>query len=188
MAGSLAVGGVTTYDTTISWKTVGGDNSSTHLTETPAAATDANIAALADALSDLSNAAIKKRRTTKSIEKSIALLTAFDEAYADANTKLVLQFQNAALDIKETTIPAPDASFFGGDGYTAIVPDDAGSDAQILLDTAIAAWLTVYNTGGGTYAYLGGFRSPLPGGASVRTLPGIAEPGVGGEPPPEPGL
>lgn len=180
---------VTTKSQDITWLTVGGDKPHSKLTEIPSAATDANLAALREAVGDLSNAAVLQESRNTSLAKGSADVVAFDEAYADATTRLTLKFQNDALDIKEYNIPAPDAQFFGADGVTAIVPDAGGTDAQVLLQTAITAILTVINTGGGSYAYVAGYRSPLPAGFRVRAVPGtIREATEDDEPSDAPGL
>jgi len=166
----------------MTWLTIGGDSPKTAINEIPSATTDANLNAMALALAALSNAAHKSDNRTTHREVSTATLVAYDEAYADAKTRLILVFQNDGLDTKEVSVPAPDAALFGTDGFTAIEPGLDDPSPGLELTAAISAVLAVINTGGGSYAYIAGYRSPLPAGASVRPLPNPEEPGVGNAP------
>lgn len=171
---------ITTRSFDMTWLTVGGDKPHTRLNDVPAAVTDANLNTMRDALAALSNAGVAADNRTTKREIANADIEAYDEAYASARDRLILKFQNAALDIIEVSVPAPDAAYFGPDGVTAIAPGAA--DEALIFAAGVNSVLTVINTGGGTYSYMAGYRSPLPAGFRVRALPDIVEPEAGDVP------
>lgn len=149
---------ISTRSVTVGFLAAGGDQASVQLADLNSAVSDGQVTALKTALAELSNAVAIATQNTLNTRVSIAAQNPYDESYSSAGMKLVLQFQDAGLNMRSIAIPAPDETLFGGDGVTAIIPDDAGSDAQVALDAAIDAVLAVLNTGGGSFAYVGGYR------------------------------
>lgn len=169
---------------TISFLAAGGDRASVQVDGIPVAGVP-SMGAVRTALGNMSNAAVVE--TTSSIKtqvnQSSPFVVVFDESYSDASTKAVLVFQNDALELKSIAVPAPDESLFESDGVTI----DA---SNALVQAAITAITTALNAGGAdTYAYSKGYRSsrarrlPRP-----RTVKATSEPGVGANPPAEPGV
>lgn len=172
---------------------VGGDTSSTGI-EFADSVTGAELAAWRTAIASLSNAGVYKTNTNYSVEIPKYKAGPLDEAHSSVKEKIMLVFQNADLDVKEFGVPAPDASYFVGDGITAVTPDSsaaAGTPAR-LMATAVAATRIILNngaaaTGGdvGTYQYVRGYRA-RPGMRRPRFDPTFAyEPTSTTEPGPE---
>ena len=142
---------------------VGGDNSSVGIdfldTVVPA-----ELLAFRAAVGGISNAAVFKTSTSYFLEKAKNLSVPLDEAHSSVKMKMKLVFQNNALDVKEIAIPAPDASYFVGDGRTVVSPNAsaaAGTPAKLMSTyiQAIAAVLNGGAAGSGTYQYVRGYRS-----------------------------
>lgn len=172
---------------------VGGDTSSTAI-EYVDTVTGTELAAWRTSVGTLSNAGVFKTNAALSVEIPKYKAGPLDEAHSSVKEKLILVFQDAGLDTKEFSIPAPDASYFVGDGITAVTPDSsaaAGTPAK-LLATAIFNTRLILNggaaaTGGavGTFEYVRGYRS-RPGMRRPRFDPTFAyEPTSTTEPGPE---
>lgn len=151
---------VASASTTVRLLGSGGDQAAVSI-EHASSVTDGQITGLKTNIGRMSNAVPIK--TTRSVINAVKITdqNPYDESYSSVSTKLVLQFQNDLLDTREVSIPAPDEQLFGTDGVTAIAPDasaTAGTAAEIL-GTGINTILAVINAGGGTWAYLGGYRS-----------------------------
>lgn len=152
--------------------------------------TGAELETLRTRIGALTNAAVQATSRSTKEQISEALAVPLDEAHSAASQKMVLVFQNSALDSRQVAIPAPDASYFGTDGISIITPNGgaaAGSPAKLLFD-AIAQIVLVLNGGAvgtGDYLFLRGFRSqfarklPKPRGAAVTPVEpsGAVEPG-----------
>lgn len=144
---------------------VGGDVSSVGIDFLDTVA-PAELLAFRAAVGGISNAAVFKTNTGYILEKSKALSVPLDEAHSSVKMKMKLVFQNADLDVKEIAVPAPDASYFVGDGRTVVTPSSAaavGTPAR-LMSTYVQAIAAVLNGGaaadpGGTYQYVRGYRS-----------------------------
>jgi hypothetical protein len=172
---------------------VGGDTSSTGI-EYADTVVGAELATWRANIMALSNAGVFKTTAVLAVEIPKYRAGPLDEAHSSVKEKLILVFQNAQLDIKEFGIPAPDASYFVGDGITAITPDSgatAGTPAR-LLASAVASTRLILNNGAaatgddvGTYEYVRGYRS-RPGMRRPRFDPTFAyEPTPTTEPGPE---
>lgn len=118
-----------------------------------AAATEAQVDAVAVAIGSMSNARLMEQRLTEfevQINPANALNTAFDEAYASVDIQLIMIFQNDTTgEPRYVRVPAPDAIFFLPDGETVIAPDGgaaAGSGA-LLLNNTITAIQTAMGAG-----------------------------------------
>lgn len=142
---------------------VGGDTSSVGIdfldTVIPA-----ELLAFRAAVGGISNAAVFKTNTGYILEKAKNLSVPLDEAHSSVKMKMKLVFQDETLDVKEIGIPAPDASYFVGDGRTVVSPSAsaaAGTPAK-LMSTYVQAIALVLNggaAGSGTYQYVRGYRS-----------------------------
>jgi hypothetical protein len=152
---------------------VGGDTSGTGI-DWLDTVTGAELLAFRAAVGGISNAAIFKTTTGFHVEISKGRAVPLDEAHSSVKMKMKLVFENDELDVKEIGIPAPDASYFTGDGRTVVSPNAAaaaGTPAK-LMSTYIQAIALVLNGGAaadpvGTYRYVRGYRSgdgrPAPG-------------------------
>jgi hypothetical protein len=142
---------------------VGGDVSSVGV-EFADTVIPAELLAFRAAVGGISNGAVFKTNTGYVLEKSKALSVPLDEAHSSVKMKMKLVFQNALLEVKEIGIPAPDASYFVGDGRTVVTPSGAaaaGTPAR-LMSTYVQAIALVLNGGAGgtgTYQYVRGYRS-----------------------------
>lgn len=144
---------------------IGGDGSSVGV-EFLDTVTPTELLAFRAAVGGITNAAILKTTTSYHLEISRGRAVPLDEAHSSVKMKMKLVFENDDLDVKEIGIPAPDASYFGGDGRTAIQPNAAaaaGTPAK-LMSTYIQAIAAVLNGGAaadpqGTYRYIRGYRS-----------------------------
>lgn len=172
---------------------VGGDTSSTAI-EFEDTVTGAELATWRTNVASLSNAGVFKTNTNYSVEIPKYKAGPLDEAHSSVKEKLIMVFQNATLDVKEFSVPAPDSSYFVGDGITAVTPDSAaaaGTPAR-LLASAVASTRLILNGGAaatgediGTYEYVRGYRS-RPGMKRPRFDPTFAyEPTTTTEPGPE---
>jgi hypothetical protein len=172
---------------------VGGDKSSTGI-EFDDLVSSAELTAWRTAIASLSNAGVFKTTGSYHVEIPQYRAGPLDEAHSSVKEKLIMVFQNADLDIKEFGIPAPDASYFVGDGITAVTPDNTaatGTPARLLATAVYATRIILNNgaaaTGGdvGTYEYVRGYRS-RPGMRRPRFDPTFAyEPTPTTEPGPE---
>lgn len=170
---------------------VGGDTSSAGI-DWADTVTPAELLAFRAAVGGISNAAVFKTTTGFHVEISKGRAVPLDEAHSSVKTKMKLLFENDALDTKEIGIPAPDASYFAGDGRTAIQPNaaaPAGSPAK-LMSTYIQAIAAVLNGGAaadpvGTYRYIRGYRAGDGKGAPSYDPTIAAEPLSTTEPGPE---
>lgn len=183
--------GVQTKTATIEWLATGGDRAATQIDGLNSGVLDATLPGVRAALAAMSNAVPIAQTMSNKAQAQLGVDAPYDEAYSEASSKMILQFQNATLDTRRISIPAPDAQFFSADGVTVIAPDNAATagSAPELLGNAVGLLLAMLNVGGGTYAYIGGYRSirsrSLPRG---RTVVQPIEP-VADEPPgDEPGL
>lgn len=152
--------------------------------------TGAELATLRTRLGALTNAAVQS--TTRSTKDSISagLAVPLDESHSSPAQKMVLVFENSLLETRQIAVPAPDASYFGTDGISVILPNGgaaAGSPAKLLFD-AIAQCVLVLNggaLGSGDFLFLRGYRSqfsrrmPKPRGAAATPIEpsGAIEPG-----------
>lgn len=176
---------------TVQFKAGGGDPASVQIDDLPAAVDAAGILTLRGAITRLSNAGAWQ--TTDTNQRTIAIndVVVYDEMYSEAQTKLVLVWQDATLALKKIAIPAPDASFFGTDGVAIITPDGGTpsvppTPAQILFDS-ITDITTALNAGGGTWAFMQGYRSKRAGKLRrPRPIVTPTEPGAADVPPPAP--
>lgn len=142
---------------------VGGDTSSVGVdwldTVLPA-----ELVAFRTAVGQISNAAVFSTATTFKTEISKGRAVPLDEAHSSVKMKMKLIFQNDLLDVKEIGIPAPDSSYFVGDGRTVVTPSGTaavGTPARLMSThiQAIAAVLNGGAAGDGTYVYVRGYRS-----------------------------
>lgn len=167
----------------------GGDRASIRLDGLSQTVSDGQVTGLRGAIANLTNAVPISTFNSFVSQVLPASQTVFDEAYSSVATKMVLQFQDASLNVRRMGIPAPDAQFFGSDGVTVITPDAGGSAAQVALAASIAVFLAIINTGGGTYVYAGGYKAATSRPTRrPRTQPLIDEPGSGDAPSDAPGL
>lgn len=135
------------------------------------------------ALGNLSNAAIYKQGSSTSVEVAKTLVTPFDESYSNVETKAIMTYQNATLDILKIAIPAPDASIFGGDGKTV----DRTNFQVINFNNLFLAYIND-TTPVGTWAFLqGSYTTTTRSRKAQKYVPPIAEPTAGQLPPPAPG-
>lgn len=144
----------------LEFRGAGGDKSSVNLSGLNNAYGSGSVAALRTAVASLSNSVPVGTNYSQSVKVQDGIDAPLDESYSDVDTKLVLNFQDALLVIRQVAIPAPDEQFFGTDGIAAVAPDAAAAagSAPKLLATAIAAIMTAINTGGGSFVYQGGYR------------------------------
>lgn len=118
------------------------------------------------AVGGISNGAMFKTTTSFHVEISKGRAVPLDEAHSSVKMKMKLVFEDDTLDVKEISIPAPDASYFVGDGRTVVQPNasaSAGTPAKLMSNYVIAIAL-VLNGGAaadpaGTYRYVRGYRS-----------------------------
>lgn len=168
----------------------GGDRASVNIDGVNGDMLTATVAALRGAIAALTNAVPVSQSLTSAQRAPLGVDNPLDESYSSAGMKMVLQFQNALLELKSIAIPAPDEQYFGPDGVTVVTPDSgatAGS-APELLDNAITAILSAINTGGGTFAYIGGYRVERSRRTvRPRVVRASVEPAVGQNPGDEPG-
>lgn len=102
---------------------------------------------LGDAMGNISNAYVQAYNLKGATVSDPASVVVFDEAYASANTKLRLVFENPARRKKYLEIPAPDASIFASDGETV----DYSNTDVLAVETAFKA------IAGSTYSLKRGF-------------------------------
>lgn len=148
---------------TVNLVSVGGDTSSVGVdfldTVTPT-----ELLSFRAAIGGISNGAVFKTTTGYHVEISKGRAVPLDEAHSSVKMKMKLVFQDDTLDVKEIGVPAPDASYFVGDGRTVVTPSSAaaaGTPAKLMSTyiQAIAAVLNGGAAGTGTYVYIRGYRS-----------------------------
>lgn len=153
--------GVQSKTVTIEWLAAGGDKAATQIDGLNSGVLDASVPGVRAALAALSNAVPVGQTSSLKAQAQLGVDSPYDESYSSASTKMVLSFQNAALEVKNVSVPAPDEQFFSEDGVTVITPDSgatAGS-APELLDNAVSLVRNMLNVGGGSFVYIGGYRS-----------------------------
>lgn len=162
-----------------------GDVGSTSLSGYSSDVTSAELADVRTALGNMSNAAVISTTNSLQMRISKALATAYDEAYANVEIRLVLVFENSAFEKRTVTVPAPDASFFQADGITL---DPENTQAAALISALLVVFNKAEGAGpAGDYAFLRGYLDRGRGAPSQRVIPQIAEPGEGDLPPEGPG-
>lgn len=180
---------------TVTFLCAGGDKATVKIDDIDDSVTSVQTINLRSAIARLSNGGAIADNLTA--QRSIAETQAevYDEAYAEAQTKMVLVFQDEDQNLKTIAIPAPDASYFGSDGVS-IIPLDSGTPAapptpaQILY-ASVTDILTVLNlpAASGTYELLKGYRSKRAGKLPrPRTVVTLSEPSAASVPPPDPGV
>jgi hypothetical protein len=179
---------------TVSLLAAGGDRASVQITDLSDELTDVQSINLRSAIGRLSNAAVISDSRTVSRSIAETLTNPYDEAFAEAQTKLVLVWQNEDQELKSIAVPAPDISYFATDGVSLITPDGGTPDApptpaQIVF-AQLAFITTALNAGTptGTYVFLKGYRSKRAGKLPTpRTSRPVVEPAAADVPPPDPG-
>lgn len=172
----------------------GGDKATVKIDDIDASVTSVQTINLRSALGRLSNGGVIADNLTASRSIAETQAAVYDEAYAEAQTKMVLVFQDEDQNLKTIAVPAPDASYFGSDGVSIIAldsgtPSAPPTPAQILY-ASVTDILTVLNLpgGAGTYALLKGYRSKRAGKLPrPRTNVVPVEPLAADVPPPDPG-
>lgn len=182
--------GVSSAQVTFDFLCAGGDRASVQLDGVSGDMLTATVGSLRAAIAALSNGVPVGQSLSSQQRAQLGVDNPLDESYSSAGMKMVLQFQNALLETKSVAIPAPDEQFFGPDGITVITPDSAATagSAPELLDNAISAILSAINVGGGTFAYIGGYRVERSRRTvRPRVVRSSVEPAVGQNPGDEPG-
>lgn len=179
---------------TVTLLAAGGDKASVQINDLSDELTDVQSINLRSAIGRLSNAAVIS--DTRSVQRSIAetQTNPYDEAFSEAQTKLVLVWQDEDQNLKSLAIPAPDASYFASDGVSLIEPDGGTpsappTPAQIVF-AQLAFITTALNAGtpAGTYVFLKGYRSKRAGKLPTpRSSRPVVEPAAADVPPPDPG-
>jgi hypothetical protein len=193
---AVAVPRITSSTFTVNLLASGGDIASVQFSDVPVTVAGLELADARAAVGNLSNAAVNSTTFSGVVEVAKTKINPLDEAYASASTKLVLVFQDNQLNIKTIAIPAPDESYFGGDGVTMITPSMAGlaTSPAYILAQAIIVIVAVLNGGAGaitagTFALLSGYRSERTRKLNKpRTVRASIEPGAGILPPALPGV
>lgn len=150
-------------------------------------ATPVQVASLAAAVGDASNAALmasKAAMVDQVYNTAHPDIITYDEAYSTVDHVLVMIFQNDEGDVRSLEIPAPDLSGFEADGET---PNVGAGVFSAVRTTALAALNETDPVG--TWAYARGFLATrsLSRTKARQALP-IAEPGLGDSPPISPGV
>lgn len=179
---------------TVTFLCAGGDKATVKIDDIDDTITSVQSINLRSALGRLSNGGVIADNLTASRSIAETQAAVYDEAYAEAQTKLVLVFQNEDQELKTIAVPAPDASYFGSDGVSIIAldggtPSAPPTPAQILY-ASVQSILTVLNLpdAEGTYALLKGYRSKRGGKLPrPRTNVTLSEPLAADVPPPDPG-
>lgn len=159
-----------------------GDKSTAALNDIDIAATQTQIDAYFDALSEMSNAGVISNTSALTREVSIPSVIAFDEALSSVTNTANFTFQDEALNVRSLVVPAPDLSIFQGDGVNV---DLTNTLVVAFVDAAKA----VLNAGtpAGTYEIVRGTRGDRRRQrGNRRSRPQITEPGVGDLPPDAP--
>lgn len=142
------------------------------------AVTDVELSLMFEAMSSVTNAGLVSFQQTKITQIPVHTAIAFDEAESSASTKAELQFQNSSMQLRTVSVPAPDASFIGTDGFTILRTGDMAT-----LITELENVLNGGSAGTGTFSFVRGYvvnRSRRAQRGNVR--PNISEPGLTDEP------
>jgi len=144
----------------MTFRSAGGDQGSVSV-KTGATATQVQVAAMWDAIANVSNAGLFKRSFNTADQIPIAEVVAYDEAHSAISTRLVLVYQNGLLDSLHVPIPAPDQAYFNGDGvgFNSVYPGDADHPSSAVLLSAISAVINAGATGTEVYTFVRGYRS-----------------------------
>jgi hypothetical protein len=137
--------------------------------------TDVTADAVANAMGDMSNAAVFGFKQNVISEKSITEVTAFDEAESSVNLVAVFVFATALGSYFYAEVPAPDASLFS-------------ADKQSLDPTKslVTAFISAVEAGNDGYTYSRNFVVTRKGSrVGTKLLPQLAEPTTTSNPPPE---
>lgn len=168
------------------FRDLNGDPGSTSFTAS-AAATDAEVAAVAAGLGNMSNARLMeshRKVSSVQINPNNALNSAFDDVHGTVDKVGIMLFQNDTTgEVRRVGVPAIDASFFTQGGKIFIEPDGAATagDPPELLDNSIVALLAVFGAGWNyVRGYLRGSNAPQ------NVVIPVVEPT--GNPPDEPGV
>lgn len=150
----------------------------------PLTVTDVELGAMLTALSGVTNAGLVSFSNTEWTGISPANAETYDEAEASVSVKAELVFQDNGLNTRSVSVPAPDASFVGDDGFTIV---NTGTMATLI--TEIANVLNGGAGGTGTFAFMRGYIVNRSRNAKKPNIkPGIVEPGVGDLPGDAPGV